>query len=524
MLEAFDMGHYDVCGRSSMLLSELFYTLSDVLVPESEDLLSNSRSTELDEFTMLNNPSREDSIQTMLYLRDSILFHDKIATSIALRACANAMERRALHLTEHCVTKPLSLGRRVSPAPLDTWVIVTAPARVDLSGGWSDTPPICVEYGGAVCGIAVTIDGQNPLSCRCRLVSGGSGIVLKTEGRNNKTYELTHLTNVSLHKVGDLDGCCNPKSDCSLIKCALVYCGLVSVQTISECVADDLSTHLRKFCGVADVGLEIATTSLLPHGSGMGTSSILGGCVLAAVTQCVGIDTSSIDLIQMVLMLEQLLSTGRGWQDQVGGLIGGAKLGTSNNVLPLQTNVERIDLSSKFQEKLNERLLLAFTGQTRLAKNILQNVLRRWARRSKDVVKTVEQLTMGANKVRDCLKNEDIDGLADCLNKYWEQKKIMAGDESGVEPKVVGVVLEELFARDLIVAGSLCGAGGGGFMVVLLQEGRTPSEIQDVDDIDEIAGFTWRECRLSQEGLTTMLCALPDDFDRSWHEASSVCS
>lgn len=131
---------------------------------------------------------------------------------------------------------------------------------------------------------------------------------------------------------------------------------------------------------------------------------------------------------------------------------------------------------------------------------------------------------MGANKVRDCLKNEDIDGLADCLNKYWEQKKIMAGDESGVEPKVVGVVLEELFARDLIVAGSLCGAGGGGFMVVLLQEGRTPSEIQDVDDIDEIAGFTWRECRLSQEGLTTMLCALPDDFDRSWHEASSVCS
>lgn len=98
MLEAFDMGHYDVCGRSSMLLNELFYTLSDVLVPESEDLLSNSRSTELDEFTMLNNPSREDSIQTMLYLRDSILFHDKIATSIALRALV-LMPRK----DEHCI-------------------------------------------------------------------------------------------------------------------------------------------------------------------------------------------------------------------------------------------------------------------------------------------------------------------------------------------------------------------------------------------------------------------------------------
>jgi fucokinase len=501
----------------------LFYTLADALVPENEDSLSNSRSAELEEFSMLNNPSRQGSIETMLYLRDSILFHDKIATSNALRACAAAMERRALHLTERCVTKPMSFGTRVSPAPLDTWVIATAPARIDLSGGWSDTPPICVEYGGAVCGIAVTVDGQNPLSCRCRLVSGGSGIVLKTEGRDNKTYELTHLTKVYLCKVGDLDGYCNPKSDCSLIKCALVYCGLVSVQTISECAADDLSSYLQKFCGVADVGLEIATTSLLPHGSGMGTSSILGGCVLAAITQCVGIDTSGADLIHMVLMLEQLLSTGGGWQDQVGGLIGGAKLGTSNNALPLQTNVERINVSSNFQKKLNERLLLAFTGQTRLAKNILQNVLRRWARRSKEVVKTVEQLTTGANKARDCLTNEDIDGLADCLNKYWEQKKIMAGgdDSSGVEPKVVGVVLEELFARDLIVAGSLCGAGGGGFMVVLLQEGRTPSEIQNVDDIDEIVGFTWHECRLSQEGLTTMFSALPDDFDRSWHETRS---
>jgi fucokinase len=196
-------------------------------------------------------------------------------------------------------------------------------------------------------------------------------------------------------------------------------------------------------------------------------------------------------------------------------------LGTSKNVLPLQTNVEQIHLSPNFQDKLNNRLLLAFTGQTRLAKNILQNVLRRWARRSKNVVETVQQLTMGAKRARDCLVNEDIDGLADCLNKYWEQKKVMAGDDSGVEPEVVGVVLKELFARDLIVAGSLCGAGGGGFMIVMLQEGRTPSEIIDAHDINEIAGFTWHDCGLSQDGLATTLSALPDDFDRSWHEVSS---
>jgi hypothetical protein len=104
-----------------------------------------------------------------------------------------------IHLPMFCVTKPLSLSTWVSPAPLDTWVVAATPARVDLSGGWSNMPPICVEYGGAICGISVTMDGQKPLSCWCWLISGGSGIVLKTEGRDkeNKTYELTHLTKAS---------------------------------------------------------------------------------------------------------------------------------------------------------------------------------------------------------------------------------------------------------------------------------------------------------------------------------------
>jgi fucokinase len=125
-------------------------------------------------------------------------------------------------------------------------------------------------------------------------------------------------------------------------------------------------------------------------------------------------------------------------------LIGGAKLGASKNVLPLQTNVEQIHLSPNFEDKLNNQLLLAFPGQTRLAKNIMQNVLRRWTRRSNDVVETVDALTMGAEMTRDCLMNEDIDRLANCLNKYWEQTKVMAGNDSGVEPKVVGAVLKAI--------------------------------------------------------------------------------
>lgn len=524
ILETFDLGHYDIAGRASMILSELFSRLSAGQMEAVDASTNSEHSIEHAELETLRVTNR-DSLTNLVSLRDSILQH--AMTSSSLESCALALERCASAMTERCVAydsfSPASLPR-IDPAPLDTWVVATAPARIDLAGGWSDTPPICIEHGGAVCNVAVVVDAHKPLSCRCRLVSepNGAGILVRSEGRDIRSGELTSETSASLRSVGDFNSYRDPRSDCSLIKCALVYCGLVSAEAIVESPDKELSVCLKEFCGADNVGLEIVTTSLLPHGSGMGTSSILGGCVLAAITKCVGIDTSKVDLNHMVLMLEQLLCTGGGWQDQAGGLIGGAKLCTSENTLPLQIKAESIPLDSSFVDTLNQRLLLVFTGQTRLAKNILQNVLRHWARRSKGVVETVEQLTTGAEKARDCLANQDLDGLSECLNAYWEQKKVMAAESS--EPPVVRAVLTKLLAQGLIQAGSLCGAGGGGFMILLLKEGQTSSDIQQFcrDEISDATDtFTWHECRLCQEGLTTTLYQNggSNAFHMSWHLA-----
>ena len=40
------------------------------------------------------------------------------------------------------------------------WVTAECPARIDVAGGWSDTPPITYEHGGAVVDAAITVDGQ----------------------------------------------------------------------------------------------------------------------------------------------------------------------------------------------------------------------------------------------------------------------------------------------------------------------------------------------------------------------------
>lgn len=57
------------------------------------------------------------------------------------------------------------------PLPLGTWVRCDAPARIDLAGGWSDTPPICYERGGSVIAAAVLVGGDLPIGARARRIA-----------------------------------------------------------------------------------------------------------------------------------------------------------------------------------------------------------------------------------------------------------------------------------------------------------------------------------------------------------------
>ena len=510
---------YDVCGRTFMVASAMLADRGNTDVEDiPEDLQVILRK-------LRNTDDRVNSCKALFegcnnYVRD-LKFSE---SSLALELAASVM-------TELCVcgtAKPSF--PRVATAPVNSWIIATAPIRVDLSGGWSDTPPICYEYGGAVAGLAVTVDGCKPLSCRCRIVLGGQGIRLCTESRESASGDLLSDVETHLLKVGDLDDCRNPTADCALLKCALIYLGLLPESTKPT---DELQSILQTFCRMdQQIGLEIVSTSLLPRGSGLGTSSILAGCVLAAIAQCVGIDLGNKDdnrLIHVVLLLEQLLTCGGGWQDQIGGLVGGLKLGTSKaNEFPVSAQVQRITMERSTIEKLDSRLILVFTGQTRLAKNILQNVLRRWSLRTPEIVGTVEALAKDANRVSKALGEGDLGTLAECLNSYWSQKKIMAGDQSGVEPEVARFVLAELFKRSQIVAGSLCGAGGGGFMVLLAAEGRTMKDIQNtfaqeiVPLNQDAASFTWHKCQVSTQGLSTFRAAITDEFDIAWHDGANA--
>lgn len=97
-----------------------------------------------------------------------------------------------------------------------------------------------------------------------------------------------------------------------------------------------------------------------------------------------------------MLGVEQLLSTGGGWQDQVGGIMGGANHGYSLPEVKVQVGVEKIPLAREIVAELNEKILLVYTGKVRLARNLLQNVIRNWYSKEETTIICFDQLVENA--------------------------------------------------------------------------------------------------------------------------------
>ncbi|XP_038610452.1 L-fucose kinase [Tachyglossus aculeatus] len=347
----------------------------------------------------------------------------------------------------------------VDPPPPGHWILVECPARVDLSGGWSDTPPITYEHGGAVVDLAILVDGRRPIGARARRIAQPE---LRLTAGSRKDEVAMKLVCRSLE---DLRDHCQPHAPGALLKAAFICAQIVRLPS-----ATPLSDQLRHGFGG---GFELHTWSDLPHGSGLGTSSILAGAVLAALLRTAGRTVGTEALIHAVLHLEQVLTTGGGWQDQVGGLVPGIKIGRSRAQLPLKVEVEEIEVPTGFIQTLNDHLLLVYTGKTRLARNLLQDVLRNWYARLPSVVQNAHALVSNAEDCAHAFRQGSLPLLGECLNRYWEQKKLMA---PGCEPLAVRRMMDVL--RPHVFGQSLAGAGGGGFLYILTKAPRQKETLE----------------------------------------------
>ena len=195
---------------------------------------------------------------------------------------------------------------------------------------------------------------------------------------------------------------------------------------------------------------------------------------MKAVFEFMGIAYTEEDLYAHVLAMEQIMSTGGGWQDQVGGITNGLKYTTSMPGLQQQLQVAHIELSTQTKKELDERFVLIYTGQRRLARNLLRDVVGRYVGNEPDSLFALEEIQKTAALMRFELERGNVDGFAKLLDYHWElSKKIDAGSSN--------TLIEQIFSsiEELVDGKLVCGAGGGGFLQVILKKGVTRQMVEE---------------------------------------------
>ena len=334
-------------------------------------------------------------------------------------------------------------------------VNVSLPVRVNWGGGWTDTPPYCNENGGVVLNAAIQLNGENPIEVTIRKIKK---LHIEFASEDFGAFGKAET-------VAEIQDCHNPYDSFALHKAALIACGIIPIYGEA-----DLQEILQNMGG----GIYISTqVHNVPKGSGLGTSSILSGACVRAFSKFLGENWTDEEVYDLVLNLEQIMSTGGGWQDQVGGLTPGVKYITSRPGMKQNLKVEHVELDNETKAELDERFALIYTGQRRLARNLLRDVVGGYIGGNKNSVEALEEMKRLAVMMRFELEQGNVDAFAKLLNQHWDaSKKLDSGSTN--------TCIDQIFAscEDLIDGKFISGAGGGGFLQVILKKGVTKEELR----------------------------------------------
>jgi galactokinase/mevalonate kinase-like predicted kinase len=337
----------------------------------------------------------------------------------------------------------------------DQIVWARAPVRLDLAGGWTDTPPYTLRRGGRVVNLAVDLNGQPPIQVFCR----------RTAERHVRVHSIDLGHTETFTRLAQLVDYRDPLSPFALPKAALCLLGLDGAHA---------GEGLDGLLGRLGCGLEITLLCAVPKGSGLGTSSVLGGVILAALARFFGRTLVQDELIRQVLQVEQMLTTGGGWQDQVGGLVPGVKCVESRPGLRPHPVVHQLDPFLFEDARSLACFTLFYTGITRLAKSILSDVVDRVNGADKAYLFTLRHMAQLALDAKDAIERRDRLALGDVLALSWAANKRVHASTSNEE-------VEELFAAaaPLVRGAKLLGAGGGGYALFLSPEARSAEALRE---------------------------------------------
>ena len=349
-----------------------------------------------------------------------------------------------------------------------------SPVRIDIAGGWTDTPPYCLMEGGNVINLAIELNGQPPLQAYIR-PSKELRIVLRSIDLGAmEAVETSEQLKDFMH-VG---------SPFSIPKAALVLAGFGT---------GVLKGELEAFGS----GIEITLLSAIPAGSGLGTSSILAATVLGALNDFCGLGWDKNEIGHRTLMLEQMLTTGGGWQDQFGGVLGGVKLLQTGRGFAQNPQVRWLPTDLWTQPEYRPCHLLYYTGITRTAKSILAEIVRRMFLNHGDELRLLRQMKAHTLDMYEAIQQNDFVRMGQLVRKTWTQNQLL---DSGTNPESVEALTRLI--DDLCLGYKLPGAGGGGYLYMIAKDPEAAARIKQIlTDNSPRKNARFVEMDLSTKGL-----------------------
>ncbi|MEW6059566.1 MAG: GHMP kinase [Actinomycetota bacterium] len=303
-------------------------------------------------------------------------------------------------------------------------VHATAPLRISFVGGGTDLPHWFRNHGGAV--LSATIDHYAHVT---------------VEPRDDTQIRIRDLR---LEQLVEYHLDASP-----------VYDGVVD---LAKAAIERVGVHR---------GVDVDVRSDAPPGSGLGGSSALVTAAVGALA-AFGRRTHSRDEIARIsyTIEREDLGIAGGWQDQYAAAFGGFNLiefsADGATVTPLR--VEPAVLA-----ELQTSLMLCYTGGVRVNLGLIDTQIRLYHEGREETIQGMKQLQAMAYEMRDAVESGDLDDLGAMLHEAYESKKRM-------NPHIAdGTAIERLLevARESgAVGGKICGAGGGGYLLLYCRPDR----------------------------------------------------
>lgn len=322
-------------------------------------------------------------------------------------------------------------------AKLSGKVRARAPLRLGLAGGGTDVSPYSDEFGGCVLNATIDKYAYATLShCKEGIEFIAADIGAEWRGEASATVQAT--AGLGLH--------------------AGVYNRIVS-----------------DFLDGQPLPISLVTHSEAPPGSGLGSSSTMVVAMVQAFVEYLALPLGEYDIAKLAYEIERIdLKLAGGKQDQYAAAFGGFNYMEfySDRVI-----VNPLRVKANHLAELESSLVLFYTGVSRESANIIKEQTNNVVGRNNDALNALHDVKVEAQRMKEAILQGNFENLAQSLRSSWEAKKKMASSISNSSIETIYNAAINAGA----VAGKVSGAGGGGFMMFLVDPAKRPNVIRTLE-------------------------------------------